>query len=93
MARLGRFELSFKDREDIINGKLFNIFNGMVVISVEDDRWSKIHYYIGIDDSFDDIVMDIDLAPSASGKIPLYKFNIDTTEESESLVWTKVHGK
>ena len=94
MAKIGRFELSYKHRNDIIDGTKFNIFNGMVVVSIENDAFTKVHHYVAVDDSFENINLTVDRALNEEGRIPKYFPNIDKRqfegEVLEKLIWEKI---
>jgi len=80
MQRLGRFKLTFAQRDNIINGSLFNVFNGMVPISIENDVFAKIAYYIAIDDGFESIDFPLSKVDSQPYKIPEYNFIIENNQ-------------
>jgi len=87
MQRLGRFKLTFAARDNIINGSLFNVFNGMIPISVENDIFSKITYYVAIDDSFEPVDFPLNRVEVEPQKIPEYNFIIN--EEGDQIEWVK----
>ena len=68
----------------------------MVVISVEDDHFAKIHYYIGVDDVFEEIDLPLSKVASYSLKVPKYTPVLEPSEShlgGEQLTWVKSNGK